>query len=264
LPGSTGGREGGGDNTLCAMLLKEKYKMYNDFLYPIKDYIYINERLIDNIFFQISEKSIFELLKKCKFGLKINFFEATIENEKTNENYIRKINKIYNCFKQHNCFEEPRDNFIYNPKDYYCIEKQEFVKVSLEHSKIKTEYDIAKINFYISMNRSFSRFGNVSPLFLLPDNINENIGMDGSSGYSIFKLLMEDYLECSNIFLQQIGEKEKTDFANNPIKFFKELGCFISDIRYLETIYKKRSILKDADHDIVYTFAYPIYIASTT
>lgn len=88
--------------------------------------------------------------------------------------------------------------------------------------------------------------------------------MDGSSGYSIFKLLMEDYLKCDDFFIKQISENARIDFAKDPIKFFKELDCSISDKRYFETLYKKRSILKDYEHYIVYTFAYPIYIASTT
>jgi hypothetical protein len=237
--------------------------VYNDFFDPIKDYVYINKRLIDNILSQIPNKNIFELLN-YKLSLRVSIFEATLEKNEAKENYIEKIKEIYDYFKQHDYFEKPRDNFIYSSKDYYCIENQEFVKISLKNSKIETKYDVKKINFYISMNRSFSRFGDISPLFLLPDNINEDVGMDGSSGYSIFKLLMNDYLKCSNVFLRQIAEKAKMDFANDPINFFSELGCSISDIRRFETIYKKRSILKDSTHDVVYTFAYPIYLASTT
>ena len=225
----------------------------------IKDYIYINQRLLDNIFVQIPENKFLSL--KYKLGLKIKIFEAFIEKELKTINTHEKIKKVYNYIEQNNFLKEASNNFIYSPYDYYCMEKLYFTKISLEHSKIKTKYDIRKINFYVSTDRTFTTIGNNSPLFLLPDNIN-SIGMDGSSGYSIFKLLMEDYLRCDQYFIKQINADMKDNFAKNPIKYFNELGCFVSDYQYLEAFYKKRSILKDYIHDIVYTFAYPIYISS--
>jgi hypothetical protein len=228
----------------------------------IKDYIYINHRLLENIISQIPKKNIFEYLKYI-IGINIHGFGVTVEKEPKLDNDIDKIKKVYKYLEKNDLLKEASDNLIYTPFDYYCIEKQNFIKISLKHSRIETKYDIDKIDFYISVDRTFTTIGNNSPLFLLPDNIN-SIGMDGSSGYSIFKLLMEDYLECSDNFIKHIDEDTKIDFAKNPIKFFSELGCHISDTRRFETIYKKRSILKDDEHFIVYTFAYPIYIASTT
>jgi hypothetical protein len=239
---------------------KEEF-MYN-IPKEIKDYIYIDQRLLDNIISQMP-KNIFKLLE-YKIGIKLKAFEATIENKPKENNDIEKIKLVYNYLEKNNFLRKPGDDLFYIPYDYYCIEKQNFIKVSLKHSKIDTKYDINKINFYISVDRTFSTIGNNSPLFLLPDNLNNNIGMDGSSGYSIFKLLMEDYLKCNECFLKQINENMKNDFAKAPIKFFNELGCNISDERHFETIYKKRSILKDYEHNIIYTFAYPIYIASST
>jgi hypothetical protein len=214
--------------------------MHIKFSENIKDYIYMNYRLIDNIFSQIDYKNIFRFIK-FKFGINIKIFEASVENEIiTNKKYHEKIKIICNYFSQKEYFKEPFDNLIYTPNDYYCIEKQQFIKISLENSKIKTNYNINKINFYISTDRSFSTLGNVSPLFLLPDNLNENISsMDGSSGYSIFRLLMNDYLECSDFFIRQITDQTKIDFANNPIKYFKELGCFICLHVCISTLYCK-------------------------
>ena len=184
--------------------------------------------------------------------------------------YYEKIKSIYNSFKKRGLIKEASDNFIYTTNAYYCIEKQNFVKISLKHSKIKTKLKTKlktkfnKIDFYVSMDRSFTTIGNNSPLFLLQDNINDIGTMDGSSGYSIFKLFMEDYLECTDSYLKQISKKDKVDFAKDPVSFFKGLGCVISDKRFLETFYEKRAILKDSSHNIVYTFAYPIYIATVT
>lgn len=95
----------------------------------IKDYIYINNRLLDNILSQIPNKNIFKLLK-YKFGINIKIFEATIENELKIKNDIEKIKLINNYFEKNNLLKEPNDNLIYTPYDYYCIEKQYFYKVS--------------------------------------------------------------------------------------------------------------------------------------
>ena len=229
----------------------------------IRNYIYINQRSLNNLFMSLPNKNIFETLK-YKLCVTLKIIEAGIEKEPKMITDYEKIKSVYNSFKKRGLIKEASDNFIYTTNAYYCIEKQNFVKISLKHSKIKAHYDIDKIDFYVSMDRSFTTIGNNSPLFLLPDKINDIGTMDGSSGYSIFKLLMEDYLECTDSYLKQISKKDKVDFAKDPVSFFKGLGCVISDKRFLETFYEKRAILKDSSHNIVYTFAYPLYIATVT
>jgi hypothetical protein len=228
----------------------------------LKDYLYLNQRLINNIYSQMPKKNLLETLK-YKIGINIKYFEATIENELKNKSDNEKIIMIYNFLKKNNYLKEPSNNFIYTPYDYYCIEKQNFVIISLMNSKIETKYDLNKITFYISLDRTFSKFSTNSPLFLIPDNIN-NIGMDGSSGYSIFKLLFRDYLKCGEYYLNCLDENLKINFAKDPVSLFKKLECTISDVRCFETLYKKRSILNNNEQNIVYTFGYPIYIASIT
>jgi hypothetical protein len=228
----------------------------------IKNYIYINKKLINFILQQISDKNIFKLFK-LRFDLLLKFFNLSFENKTKSKKITEKMKLIYNYLEKNNQLKEPGDYLNYT-FDYYCMEKQYFYKISLSQSKIESKYNINKINFYVSVDRTFSTIGNNSPLFLIHDNRNNNIVMDGSSGYSIFKLLMEDYLKCNNNFLKQINENTKIDFAKDPINFFRELGCSISDKRYFETLYLKRSTLKDSSHNIVYTFGYPIYITSST
>ena len=225
----------------------------------LKDYIYLNKKLIKNIYSQIPRK-ILDLLT-FELGIFFYYFSLIVKKEKRNKIYHDKIIDIYRFLKKNNYLKEPENNFEYELKEYYFVEKQNFVKVSLENSKIKAKKNIKKINFYISVDRKFNELENISPLFLLPNNVN-NIGMDGSSGYEIFRLLFNDYLECCEDCLMKIDENSKINFAKDPLKVFSDLGCYISDTRCLETLYKKRSTLKDATHNIVYTFAYPVYIAS--
>ena len=85
--------------------------------------------------------------------------------------------------------------------------------------------------------------------------------MDGSSGYSIFKQLMENYLQCSDFSIKNINNDIKINFANDPVKYLKQLGCFISDKSDYEVLWEKRAILKDDSYNIVFTFAYPLFIA---
>lgn len=85
--------------------------------------------------------------------------------------------------------------------------------------------------------------------------------MDGSSGYSIFSQLMENYLQCSDFSIKNINNDIKINFANDPVKYLKQLGCFISDKADYEVLWEKRAILKDDSYNIVFTFAYPLFIA---
>ena len=227
----------------------------------IKTYIYKSKKMINDLYQQRKQSNILQSIK-FKLGLNFKCISASIENtnNELNDNDHIKITSIINHLKENGKLLDPGDHFMHD--NYYCIETRNFMKVSLENSKIKTKYNIKKINFYIATDRKFTENGNISPLFLLPDKIDDIDGMDGSSGYKIFTLLFNDYLKCENSYLECINKKLKDDFAKDPISVFKELGCHVSDIRNFEVLYQKRTNLKDDLHNIVYTFAYPLYIAT--
>ena len=57
-------------------------------------------------------------------------------------------------------------------------------------------------------------------LILVSDNLHDKMSaMDGSSGYSIFKQLMENYLQCSDFSIKNINNDIKINFANDPVKY---------------------------------------------
>ncbi|ULQ60285.1 hypothetical protein K7I13_02945 [Brucepastera parasyntrophica] len=225
----------------------------------VKDYLYLNKRLIDNIYSQVKQNNRLEY----NIGFFLKVFSVSIKKETIQADYHKKIIKIYSYLEKKGCLKEYGCHFDHN--DYYCLEKQCFIKVTFEKAKIKTKHNLSELCLYISENRSFSKYGSKSPLVLLPDNINENISwMNGSSGYSIFKVVMENYFECNEEYIKQISKNSKINFAQEPISFFKNIGCTLSDNVVYEIFYKKRNILKDDIHNIVYTFGYPLYIATTT
>lgn len=225
----------------------------------LKNYQYINIQKVNNLYFQ----SLDSILKRLSYTLSLKFGKVDLSTniDAKNKDTHAKIIAVYEYLKKKNYLFEPEDNLMYN-EFYFTLEKLQLRKVIIDGSMIDSAFQTDKINIWISEDRRFSKYREKSPLILVSDNLHDKMSaMDGSSGYSIFKQLMENYLQCSDFSIKNINNDIKINFANDPVKYLKQLGCFISDKSDYEVLWEKRAILKDDSYNIVFTFAYPLFIA---
>lgn len=222
----------------------------------LKKFKRINQALLDDFYYQaIKMNSI-----KAKIALSLPFIKLSIEKNITQISNIEKITKVKKFLDQQ-CYLHPPQNDLTYHEEYFCLEDLYFQKIDFTDTALISKYDKSDLSILISPNRSLSPNG-IHPLIILPENL-ENYGdfMDGASGYSFFKLLMKDCLSFSGEIIER--KEAGKDFATNPIKFFKDIGCTVSEPRKFEIMYQKRVIAWDDEKpNVIYTFGYYLYICN--
>jgi len=216
----------------------------------------VNENFLNELYLTATKS--FSIISKI--GISIPPIKLAFEQHIKNIPNAEKIKTVCKYLDKKGYIYPPQIDLSYHD-EYFCKEKLFFQKIDFIGTDLISKYKRDELSLLISTDRSLSPYGN-HPLIILPENLEEyGDFMDGASGYSVFKLLMSDCLKISDESI--LSFPKSTNFAQNPIKFFRDIGCIISEPRQHEIMYQKRVIAWDEDDpNVIYTFGYYLYIIS--